>query len=316
MCCLVAHLRTQVNDDEISGAAASERGGELLDLSPETSSWAWIEERARAPQQYPAAERQSGTEGLHGCWTLPGGGEAHGDCGSKRYRGCLHVDDHPAGLRGRKAGLAYVEVYKKSCHRAACPQCWPDWREREIRRALHRFGSCKSRKRVIHVVVSPPSRCWQLSIEKLRSLAYVSARSAGFKGGCAVLHLYRHERFSPHFHVLGHGWIVRTPEVYRRTGWIVKNKGLRRDLAQTLRYELGHAAVHERLHTLTWFGSMAYSKFRAPPYEEAGAVCPLCSSPLVSLLWTGELGAPEPPLEAGAYYLSPEGWYELGGWRG
>jgi hypothetical protein len=185
-----------------------------------------------------------------------------------------------------------------------------------VRRALHRFGSNKSKRRAIHVVVSPPSEDWALPIAALRKKAYRVSKLAGLKGGCAVFHLYRPGRFSPHFHVVGFGWIARTPEVYRRTGWIVKNVGLREDLGRTLRYELGHAAVHARLHTLTWYGSMAYSKLRVPPYEEPRAVCPLCSSPLIGLLWIGELGAPEPPLEPGIYYLEPGGWTETIGWSG
>jgi len=292
-------------DDDLSYA---ERIGGGTKGSPWRAS-----EQQRASERYPALEAKSGMGG----WSpLPGQGEPYADCGQKRYRGCLNVAEHPAGLNGRPPGMAYLEIYPRSCFRAQCPTCFNNWIRREAARAEHRLRSCKTKERPIHVVVSPPRKDWTQQVEAMRVKAYKMAKRAGFWGGCCVPHLLRKGRFSPHFHMLGYGWITRTPEVYRSTGWLVKNLRLRKSLGKTLRYELGHAAVHQqgKRHVLTWFGSLAYSRFKAPPIEEEEPHCPLCMMPLVRLLWIGELGAPEPPQEIGFEgYVDPNGWFEQGG---
>jgi len=278
-----------------------------------------VDAGARAPAS--ASERAAASERAVSCleaksgygdWSLPGRGEPYSDCGQKRYRGCLNVAEHPAGLNGRPPGMAYLEIYPRSCFRAQCPTCYEDWINREVRRVEHRM---KKIKRSIHLIVSAPRGDWDLSYEKLRSRAYKIAKMSGLKGGCSVFHPWRDGGdLGPHFHMLGPGWIDHVREIYRETGWVVKNKGLRKNLGKTLRYELGHAGIHKEIHTITWFGDLAYCKFKAPPLEEDLHVCPLCGQELVKLMWYGELGAPEPPQEIGFEgYVDPNGWFEQGG---
>jgi len=260
-------------------------------------------------------ETKSDTEGFGG-WGPPGRGEPYSDCGQRRFRGCLNLTSHPAGLKGRPPGRAYVEVYHKSCFRASCPICHGDWERREADRAVHRLRSFKTKHKPIHVIVSVPRKDWGLSLVKLRPTAYKLSQEAGFWGGCSVFHKTRRGRFGPHFHMLGYGWITKTPEIYRRTKWLVKNKGIRDSLGKTLRYELSHAAIREGFHTVTWFGALAYCKFKAQPLEVERSLCPMCGQELVKLLWIGELGAPEPPGEIGCYYVDPQGWSAQLGWTG
>jgi len=248
-------------------------------------------------------------------WQLPGGGPPLSDCGQTRFRGCLNLDEHPQSLTGRPAGQAYVEIYHRSCFKASCPICHGDWERREATRAEHRLGTYKVKKKAIHLIVSPPRSDWNLSIEELREKAYKFSKKAGFWGGCSVLHLWRKGRFSPHFHMVGFGWITKMPEVYRRTGWLVWNLGIRKSVYHTLTYELGHAATNKKYHSLTWFGSLAYCKFKAPPLEEVKPRCPLCQRELVKLLWIGETSG-DPPSKVGSYYLDPGGWCEsIDMWR-
>lgn len=90
--------------------------------------------------------------------------------------------------------------------------------------------------------------------------------ASGFVGGVDIFHPWRVERdaegralahgpdkyrqgrnvFSPHFHVLGVGHVLNTDVFYARTGWVVKNKGVRRSVAATVAYLLEHAGVRKR----------------------------------------------------------------------
>jgi len=115
--------------------------------------------------------------------------------------------------------------------------------------------------------------------------------------------------FSPHFHMLGYGWIRNTAENYSRTGWVVKNVGVRKSVVATAQYQLSHAGIHESCHTVTWFGGLSYNKLRVPMEEEPVDKCPLCGRPLVWLRWVGE-GDPPLPDEEGSYYVDPGGWVE------
>ena len=179
----------------------------------------------------------------------------------------------------------------------------------------------RKRFRPVHFVLSPPQDVKDLSIagyRKLRDLAYRIARESGIWGGAAVFHPYRlrcsrcgstipeyqkecpkclaleKEWFwSPHFHVVGFGWLEGTKEGFSRHGWIVKNLGVRKSVFATFQYLLSHAGV-SRVHTTTWFGKLAYRKlpnvFVLPSIPE---ICPICGRFLHPLKW---IGVGDPPL--------------------
>jgi RNA polymerase subunit RPABC4/transcription elongation factor Spt4 len=172
-----------------------------------------------------------------------------------------------------------------------------------------------ARRKVIHVVLSPNPGIIDESMTyymRSRRLAYEIAKECGLKGGAVIFHPYRLKCskcgstiddytdscskcgassfswvWSPHFHVLGFGWIINTAETYEKRGWIVKNLGVRKSVYWTFQYILSHAGV-SKVHTTTWFGDLAYNMLRAVPtlgvFHE---VCPYCHAPLMPLLWIG-----------------------------
>jgi hypothetical protein len=91
---------------------------------------------------------------------------------------------------------------------------------------------------------------------------------------------------SPHFHVLGFGWIQDTAEIYNSKGWIVKNLGVRKSVYWTFQYILSHAGVFldpessfhpVKFHVATWFGELSYNSMETIPklitFKE---YCPHC----------------------------------------
>jgi hypothetical protein len=156
------------------------------------------------------------------------------------------------------------------------------------------------------------------------------ARAAGLRGGCLIFHPWREHKdetgrglgdwfWSPHFHIVGYGWISQT--AYARTGWVVKNHGLRKSVYETLSYQLSHAGVHmpqkgilpvakgskpHKFCTLVWFGCCSYNKLKVAKRVER-ATCPECGYELVRLVWVGD-GDPPAPVEG-------ESWDLESNWR-
>ena len=249
-------------------------------------------------------------------WQLPGHGVAYSDCGSWRARGCMHVEDHPTmTLDGLKGAQIVVEWYKRSCFRAECPVCYESWAGREAGKIAHRL-SFKRNGKVIHVVVSPSdSDVFSLPYDKLRAKCYRIVKMHGFRGGSCIFHPFREDdqglwRFSPHFHLIGYGWIVETAKGYHDHGWIVKNLGSRESVVATALYQLSHAGINADRHTVTWFGSFAQIKLKTPPVGEKEHVCPVCGAELVELIYVGresDLGDRQVDVW---FYSSPELWFE------
>lgn len=167
--------------------------------------------------------------------------------------------------------------------------------------------------RPIHVIVSPPvdSKFDKKSYPNLRSKATSLAKTVGLRGGVSTFHPYRlHCRRcnialpeyhdvcpkcgekdiwwvpSPHFHVVGFGWIHDTEILYNKTGWVVKNAGVRKSVFWTMQYLLSHAGVfndpdsglHQvSFHTVTWLGELSYRKMpNVPKIHVPKQFCPHC----------------------------------------
>ena len=211
------------------------------------------------------------------------------------------------------AGKIYVKIYKRTCARAECPICYESWAGKEGGKIQDRLQRSRKKSRPIHLIVSPPVEFWiRHSFEELRREAYRIAKKSGFKGGSCIFHPFRQNEltkewyFSPHFHMIGFGWIQHTKEGYQEHGWVVKNAGIRKTVGGTALYQLSHAGIHGSYHTVTWFGSLAYNKLKIPAQVPEKECCPICGEPLKDLWYFGGQDLPE---EEGEYWLDPEGWF-------
>lgn len=245
-------------------------------------------------------------------WNLPGHGESYGDCGSWRMKGCLNVDGHhQEGLLEKMSSKVFVRLYKRRCLRAECPVCYESWAGKEAGKIAYRLKAWR-KGRVIHLIVSPSflDVC-RLDFEELRAKSYVVSKKSGFLGGSCIFHPFREEEstkkwyFSPHFHLIGYGWIKGTKEGYASHGWVVKNAGIRKTIGGTALYQLSHAGISEGRHTVTWFGRLSYNNLKVPPKPEEIEVCPICGERLRPLWYFGADPLPE---KEGDYWLPSDNW--------
>jgi len=290
-------------------------------------------------------------------WDLPGHGKSYVDCGETRIKGCDNVEKH-------EDHKVFGRTFLRNCGRKACPTCFEAWASNQALRGLIRLASfavgydlvektlfdvksefktrsrrrqrgelvsrleeslISSRKKVIHVVLSPNSGIVDDSMTyylRARRQAYEIARTCGLIGGAMLFHPYRLKcslcgstiddytdscskcglssflwHWSPHFHVLGFGWIVNTAETYEKHGWIVRNLRVRKSVYWSFQYLLSHSGVSS-VHTTTWFGRLAYNMLRAvPKLGVLHEVCPFCMAPLMPLVWIGGTDRGPPVLE-------------------
>jgi hypothetical protein len=248
-------------------------------------------------------------------WSLPGHGEAYDDCGTLGFLGCLDTVAH-AGKRldgVDYTGKVYIKRYKRNCGRAECPVDFETWASKEAHRATRRLEAFQKtvrggRSSPIHVIVSPSQGDIDtLDYKALRERAYKVMKRIGVFAGIVLIHPFRRNRgrkgnswyLSPHFHVLGFGWVSHVGESYQETGYIVKNLGVRQSVYATLQYQLSHAGVYMKAEgekgkkaTITWFGSLSYNQFHYED-EPTKQVCPICEQSLHVVEWQG---VGDPPL--------------------
>jgi len=218
-------------------------------------------------------------------------------CGGWMSRGCLSSEKHSRlgesgigqlTIDGCKASsVDVIEFYKMSCGRLSCPTCYEKACGKLALKIEHRFNSFKLKGRVlkaIHVVVSPPEDALYFGFSKFRKAAYDMAMRCGVHGGCIIFHPFRRYNendlkedvaqgaswkeapaswyLSPHFHIIGYGWVKHTKEMYEATGWIVRNLGVRESVRSTALYQLSHCGVNKGFHSVVWFGSLSYSRLK------------------------------------------------------
>jgi len=248
-------------------------------------------------------------------YTMPGFfDKVHEWCGEWKTKGCLNIEKH-------KNKKAYIRRYQRSCYRADCGTCCKKWLARLANRSTSRFtiyGSYNENKRAKHLVVSPPAWQSHKPIKFLRKQAYKMLKKVGCHGGTMIFHAYRslvegeqkHWYFSPHFHVVGYGWIAGTSKTHHEYGWVIKNIGIRKSIFQTLYYQLSHCAIVKGKHSLTWFGDLSYhNSILKVEIEPILQLCPGCHRELVDLEFTGR-GEPPPNeifegfVDAGSYFAA------------
>lgn len=191
----------------------------------------------------------------------------------------------------------------------------------------------------IHVAISPSEDLFWSSKESLndnnyeilRDMVYEKARYVGLKTGSVIFHPFRRKcrfcghspipngkdpccpecgsksfvwYFSPHFHVIGFGWIDgdKVAELYKKEGWITKNLKVRESVGGTALYQLSHAGVHEDYHTVTYFGRLDWCD---PPVIHSEK-CPYCGASLRPV--KPLKGAEKLPEKEGGYFLKSDLW--------
>lgn len=233
--------------------------------------------------------------GPDGC-RLPGFGESKANCGVLNpvfLKGCTKTSRHGSGK-------IYTKRVKWNCHRASCPVCYESWVYEEAERAAFRIGQLESKLPLQHIAISPEpgSVDSHLPIERQYALARKYAREVGVEGGAMVYHPAREVKegsvwyFSPHFHTIARAWLYpeKVSALFARTGWVVHSirvvrpegsKTLKDKIVDVLAYQLSHAGVILHHHTVRWFGTMSYGKFKAVPYKRPKDLCPECGSALI-----------------------------------
>ena len=271
---------------------------------------------------YPASKRSEIFELMHESqnwldveydgWKLPATKDAKDDCGRWLTKGCLNVPGHS---HTEFKGKVFIKTFQKSCYRAACQTCYKKWMAREANKATRRVEKYEklSGEPAKHIIVSPPSWVHKLPIRDLRRESYRIIKKVGAHGSTSIFHPFRFDKkamrwyYSPHFHVIGFGWLANTKELYNQNGWIVKNKGVRDSTFATFWYQLSHAGVKHGYHTLTWFGSLSYSKLKVES-EPNTDLCPLCFAKLRPVFHYGLFGWTPPPEIYGEFFVDAEGW--------
>ncbi len=272
-------------------------------------------------ETYPASKRSEIFEQMHEAqnwftvehdgWHLPAVDEPKQDCGKWMSKGCLYAHKH----HGEFEGKVYIKTFQKSCYRASCQTCYKKWMAREANKSTRRIETFekKSNKPVKHIIISVPSWLYGKSKKELAKEAYKVLKSVDAVGGSIVFHPFRYNKhnlqwyYSPHFHVMGFGWISNTDEIYNKSGWIVKNKGTRDSTFATYYYMLSHAGIKSHNHALVWFGDLSYSKLKVEK-EPNLDVCPCCESKLKPIFHYGLFGYTPPPEIEVELWEDPEGW--------
>jgi hypothetical protein len=221
-------------------------------------------------------------------WWMPSSGVAKDDCGEflKRVR-CVE-DDHDDW------------VILRHCDDPRCPVCWDHWAGRGAFRAGERFLQAEPLWRQLghrlgvpkHVTFSPPQEeatvlmATKEGFRRLRKSLVKWARWAGMVGGAVVFHPFRERGGSwfpsPHFHVVGYGYLVPADVFHGKSGWVYKNLGIRDSVPGTIKYALTHCGVayddddQRMFHALTWFGKLSYNQIVIDTRERGYVTVP-CS---------------------------------------
>ena len=197
-----------------------------------------------------------------------GTGNSKSYCGEFMMEGCDNNSAHPKGM-------LYCHNVRLGCKGKACPICWDRWLIKEssrITERIEKFRLLAQREgwrntKPIHVIVSPPKWKQNITFTELKKEMRKMAKRAGVFGGCVMFHAYRLTKdgknwyYSPHFHIIGYGWVKNTKKISSDEGWVIKNKGVRDSSASvynTVVYQLSHTAIADGVYSFIWFGDLGY----------------------------------------------------------
>jgi len=117
--------------------------------------------------------------------------------------------------------------------------------------------------------------------------------------------------YSPHFHVIGYGWIVDVRQNYICSGYVVKNIGVRKTVEGTIFYQLSHCGIDGKHHAVTWFGCLGYGKLHVKYVEKEISVCPICGERLHRLMWIGMGKCNLPDVEGFVCFDDSSNWVSM-----
>jgi len=219
-------------------------------------------------------------------WHLPGQKEKRDFCGLWSFMGCLKTEKH-------SNGKIFLKPFEKSCFRADCVKCCFKWLGREASKASKRMEKYEkqSKKTLKHIIVSVPSFDYYKEKKTLSKKVRKILKEVKADSGLIIFHPFRLDKkidmwyYSPHFHVLGFGWVEGVAEAYNKHGYVIKNLGKRESVFGTIYYQLSHAGIKAHNHVLSYFGECSYSKLKVDQENEELKNCPYCKDRLQELEW-------------------------------
>lgn len=264
----------------------SEKSGILYSsLDAEGQSWRW--------KDVPEIEG----------FILPAHGSALDDCGKLLVFKCPHPENHYfTTLEGvTYSGEEYYEFKRRSCFRLECPHDYLDAVSRMADRVDKRVMAYAGLHggKPVHVVLAPKPEWWYLPVDELKKRMLKVLKACGLRGGCYCFHHLRDGGsglwyWSPHWHVIGFGWVVWNRDLMDKFGFTVINMGVRKSVFATAWYEFTHCGIKRgsRKHNVVWFGALSYRKLKVVGDDEVVEKphkCPLCGSGLVECTTYNEL---------------------------
>ena len=185
-------------------------------------------------------------------WHLPGQKEKRSFCGDWSYMGCLNKQNH-------SNGEIFLKPFQRSCFRADCEQCCFKWLGRSASKATKRMKlyEKQSKKIAKHIIISVPYWDYYKPKKEIAKKAYQVLKEVKADSGLIIFHPFRYHKktdmwyYSPHFHVLGFGWIENVVETYNKYGYVIKNLGKRETIFGTIYYQLSHCGIKKHNHALT-----------------------------------------------------------------
>jgi len=244
-------------------------------------------------------------------WHLPGQKEKRDFCGLWSFMGCLKIEKH-------SNGKIFLKPFEKSCFRADCIKCCFKWLGREASKATKRMEKYEkqSKKTLKHIIVSVPSFDYYKEKKTLSKKVRKILKEVKADSGLIIFHPFRLDKkidrwyYSPHFHVLGFGWIEGVAEAYNKHGYVIKNLGKRESVFGTIYYQLSHAGIKAHNHVLSYFGECSYSKLKVDQEDEELKNCPYCKDRLQELEWNPNCELkPDPLIMTLKYMVDYYQWF-------
>ena len=257
-------------------------------------------------------------------WTVTGRGTLRHPTYASRVTACGTDTTH------------YAHATMRHCARPSCPACahyhiskdTPDQSQKIYAKSKDLKHTEGWRAGYLqHITVSVPENLYYMALTpdgftKLKKWAIKYAQSVGVKGGYMVFHPFRQNgindddilpedytptetndlnkhsaRFSPHFHIVGFGFITGTEKLFNQTGWIIKalrvgDKKITSvpEISGVLSYLKSHAGIIDekspyqpsRYQSGVWFGVLAPNQFPLVGFVRmyTPQICPECGAPL------------------------------------
>ena len=251
----------------------------------------------------------------HEGWKLPTTLEPHDWCGLWKTMGCNRTDLHEKLGKGR---LTYVKQFRRSCYRASCKSCFTNWIARQANVSTRRIEAFekKSKQKSIHLILAVPVLQRNTPIKILRQRMSHILKIGNIYGASVIFHPFKFDKVerrwysSPHFHLVGFGKSSDIKNEFGRYSWYVKEAGERESVFQTFCYLLSHCGIKKGYQSVTWFGSLSYSKLKVEK-EPRITKCPLCNGEFEEIYYEEPIHPIIPPDKHFEGAVEGEGWHTV-----